>query len=143
VWGAIHYSKTYPLKEVTGSLTGDTYLALLQRVFTRSNTSGCLLQHDGARAHIARKVKNWLHEQHIHFCPDWPPNSPDLNPIENLWAFISRLVLQRCPASREDIEKYVYEEWSKVDRNLVRALIKSMPRRIAAVIRAQGGNTHY
>ena len=76
---------------------------------------------------------------------DWPPNSPDLNPIENIWSYMKD-VLARDYADISSIvemkrivsdmwENFTDEEWNK--------LIENMPDRMAAVIAARGGSTRY
>ena len=76
---------------------------------------------------------------------DFPPYSPDLNPIENLWAVLARAVEQRPPDTMEELQDRVAEEWDKVDKDkaLLRSLVHSMPQRCAAVIEAQGWHTKY
>ena len=44
---------------------------------------------------------------------DWPSNSPDLNPIENLWAIIKRNVELRKPKNLSKLEQFLGEEWEK------------------------------
>jgi len=67
---------TSPTKSTSTDLTATT-------LFSR-NREG-MLQQDGARAHTA---KAWLDANIKHYIPpeDWPPNSPDLSPIENVWS---------------------------------------------------------
>lgn len=64
---------------------------------------------DNARIHTARIVQDWLHEQEFEVL-EWPPYSPDLNPIEHVWARLKELVNEhycnerqyRSPDSRPD-----------------------------------------
>jgi transposase len=75
----------------------------------------------------------------------WPAQSPDLNPIENLWAIIKNRIRNRRnkPSSLPELERLVQREWKAIPRHVIENLVDSMPRRIQAVIAAQGGPTKY
>ena len=72
-------------------------------------------------------------------------NSPDLNPIENLWHILRCNVRKRSPKplKKEELGIALQEEWAKLDMSVVNKLCDSMPRRIQAVIDAKGGSTTY
>ena len=80
-----------------------------------------------------------------------PPNSPDLNPIENIWSRLDERLEETAPARLES-----YEDFKSRVGNAVRWLnestqekavmvnaVESMPRRLAAVIRLKGAGTGY
>ena len=76
---------------------------------------------------------------------DWPPQSPDLTPIEHLWNH-SKKVLAKYPRQTKgewEIWDRVAEVWNNIDPEVCQNLIESMPRRIQAVIKAKGGHTKY
>jgi transposase len=50
---------------------------------------------------------------------DWPSNSPDLNPIENLWSVLKRNVELRQPWNIGELESFMEEEWSKIPQNIL------------------------
>ena len=75
----------------------------------------------------------------------WPANSPDLNPIENLWHIIRSNIRKRKtqPQNKKELEIALMEEWKKLDIEIINTLILSMPRRLQAVIEVRGGDTRY
>ena len=75
----------------------------------------------------------------------WPAQSPDLNPIEHLWHHINtRLRAYETPPNGvHELWERVEAEWEKIEPRVCQNLIESMPRRVAAVIKAKGGYTKY
>ena len=89
-------------------------------------------------------VRKWFEDNRIQLL-EWPAQSPDLNPIEQLWKYLKRQL-----ATYESEPVSVYELWERVEKewegNTVEVctnLIESMPKCIAAVIKAKGGHTKY
>ena len=103
-----------------------------------------IFQQDGASCHTATLTERLLKRNKMKFF-DWPPQSPDLNPIENLWDEIDRR-LRDLPgqiSSETDLWQKIQEVWQAIDIKTCRRLVHSMPDRIRAVIRARGGYTRW
>ena len=98
---------------------------------------------DGASVHTAKIVKKWFIENEIKTL-EWPPQSPDLNPIENLWSFMKlKLRDTHCKnlAELEDAIKKLRCQDIKMDTFI--SHVQSMPRRLEQVIERKGGHTSY
>jgi len=80
---------------------------------------------------------------HLNQMEVWPPQSPDLNPIEHVWNILEKNIQERRPKNHQDLERILEEEWRKIRPLDIHNLINSMPRRVAAVIAAKGGHTKY
>ncbi|GBM91023.1 hypothetical protein AVEN_198492-1 [Araneus ventricosus] len=91
---------------------------------------------DNAKCHTARSVSAWFEEHQDEFTVlPWPANSPDLNPIENLWDHLDPVVCAMDPQSRNPAQLATALEsaWLNIPVNTFRNLIDSVPARLAAV----------
>lgn len=79
----------------------------------------------------------------------WPSNLLDLNPIENLWLFLKQRFMKHLskkehrPHGTHELFVVAHEEWEEIDQGTIDDLIDSMPRRIQAVIEADGDHTKW
>ncbi len=98
-----------------------------------------IFQQDLAPAHTA---KSWLNDHGVGVL-DWPANSPDLNPIENLWGIVKRKIRNKRPKNANELKATVKETWASIPPQQCHKLITFMPRQIEAVIKAKGAPTKY
>lgn len=102
-----------------------------------------IFQQDGAPCHTARVCMKWF-DQHQVKLLTWPGNSPDLNPIENLWSRLKKLVSAKRPSNKKDLIEAVIRSWFHViTPDNLEKLVDSMHRRCQAVIKAKGYPTRY
>ncbi len=137
-------------KGVTADIILDAYKEHLAEMLDEDLNR--VFMQDNARVHTAKVVMNWLDEKG-YLVMTWPPYSPDLNPIKMVWYQIKiyihkhHLELRRMTAEDEKlmdaIVDVVIEAWEALDEEFLWLLVKSMPRRVQAVIRAEGGYTKY
>ena len=101
-----------------------------------------IFMENGAPCHRSKLVTIFLKKEVKVL--DWPGNSPDLNPIENLWTVMKDKVVEKQPSSLPDLCRAIKEVWVKeISKEYCANLVNSMPRRIAAVIQSNGGHTKY
>ena len=74
---------------------------------------------------------------------DWPAQSPDLNPIENLWKMIGDRAMERNPKNADDLWNIILDKWKKISPSMCKKLVNSCGRRCAAVIAQKGLFTKY
>ncbi|KAG1060101.1 hypothetical protein G6F41_013070 [Rhizopus arrhizus] len=99
------------------------------------NKGTIYLQQDNDPKHKSKSTMLWLKQNKVRYINDWPPNSPDLNPIEHVWHLLKlRLSLyERKARNIDELWERVDVEWNKLDKDVCRSYIDSMPDRIAAV----------
>lgn len=76
---------------------------------------------------------------------EWPPQSPDLNPIENLWGIVKHRVYDyvESPNNPNVLWERTKAVWESISPDICRNLVRSMPERLRQVIKARGGYTKY
>lgn len=160
-WGAFSFDRRTALAPLMGDpdsrrggVTGRIIRNCLEdQLPTICEPSSIFLQ-DNAPTHTANIVQSWLQEwaqENGVELVDWPPYSPDLNPIENLWKLLKEGICKRypelgsLPKNEEAWDRLVraaIEVWEDLEKDLER-LVSSMDRRMAAVVRANGWYTKY
>lgn len=106
--------------------------------------SGTYLQEDGATYHhngFLGKLKAAWDCRIL----EWPANSPDLSPIENLWKWMKNRISERIHRIRNaaQMELALVEVWGLITADVLMNLVASMPRRLAECIKNKGGATKY
>lgn len=146
IWGCISYNGIGPVMRLPEKVTSSVYLDVLNNcAFVAGDkliSPDFVLQQDNAPIHTSRLIKNFLHEVGQDVL-DWPPQSPDLNVIENVWHIMKSQVSQNFGRTKDDVWKDVIQVWSQISVETCRNLIDSVPRRLQEVIEARGGHTSY
>lgn len=98
---------------------------------------------DGAPAHTAHSTKYFLRSRNIQYLQDWPPNSPDLNPIENTWAWLKLHVCRQHPSTAADLWRKAQQVWRKLNKDKCAKYMRSFNRRKQLCVQRKGGHTGY
>ncbi|RYP14446.1 hypothetical protein DL767_010390 [Monosporascus sp. MG133] len=134
-----------------GGVTSRRYIEVLERGLLPFYEAGDPFIQDNAPIHKAGAVKEFF-ERHGVWVLEWPPHSPDLNPIEHLWRALKDKIYEIEPEfgrlldneeERHRAFEIIEDAWSQLDLRLVVKLIKSFPNRLRAVRRARGWYTKF
>lgn len=100
--------------------TSETYIRrCLAPIRKHLEANECLLQADNHRSHTAGNTQRYFEDHGIAWSRDWPARSPDLNPIENLWAYLQRRVSERVPTNAKELANAIKKEWDALDQDSV------------------------
>ncbi len=157
IWGAMSsagvgplcffYTMPMSLAILKTNITATVYQDILEHFMLPSadqlfKDADFIFQHDLAPAHTAKSTKSWLNDHGVGVF-DWPANSPDPNPIENLRGIVKRKMRNKRPKNADELKATVKETWASIPPQQCHKLITSMPRRIEDVIKAKGAPTMY
>ncbi|GBM81188.1 hypothetical protein AVEN_197330-1 [Araneus ventricosus] len=99
-----------------------------------------IFQQNNALCHKARIVLDWFEEHTDEFhLMSWPPNSPDLNPMEHIWDVMERQLRAQTPPcpNTSNLRDRCLDMWYNLSPVMHQKLAASMPRRVAAVLKGQ------
>lgn len=144
VWGAFVNDTIFDLHIMEGNYDSNKYCDMLEQCLEPFMQPDWTFMQDGASIHRAKNTKDWLQERNIPIL-EWPANSPDLNPIENLWGILVRAVYSsgRQFSTKEELKDEILKQWDLITEDTLLSLVKSMPNRIVDVIQCYGKNTNY
>ena len=107
-----------------------------RKLFT--NKSSATFVQDGAPAHTAKVTQQWCKKD------EWPANSPDLNPIENLWSIIDEAAYRDpIPKTMGGLKSRLRQAWQNTPLASLRELARSMSQRLKNVIQNNEGHSGY
>lgn len=149
IWGCMAAHQVGRIKFIDGTVNADRYLKILSKEMLLSKrdmfpgNADVIFQDDNAPCHRAKKVKEWMLHNNLRTL-DWPAQSPDLNPIENLWHKIGIEIAKSKPRTKLELKETVIRVWyHHVTPAYLENLVHSMPRRCAEVVKNKGYPTKY
>ncbi len=140
IWAAMSSAGVGPLCFLKSTVNADIYQEILEHFMLPSadklyGDADFIFQQDLA-AHTAKGTKSWFNDHGVTVL-DWSANSPDLNPIENLWGIVKRKMRDTRPNNADELKATVKETWASIPPQQCHKLITSMPRQIEAVIKSK------
>lgn len=126
----------------------ETLLKEGRRIFSGQGMAGFVLQQDNDPCHgVAQsEIAKWNDRRGsgvVRLLENWPGNSPDLSPIENVWSWVDSEVAQMGCRTFEDFCRAVDRTFSKIPISMLENLFDSIPKRLQDCISCDGHRTGY
>lgn len=147
IWACFSRYGVGNLVPIHGIMNADRYIDILsenleESVLKMDLDEEWIFQQDNDPKHTAKKTKQFFQDCKIKVL-EWPPQSPDLNPIENLWSLLDAGIPLEKRHNKEEFLNELQLKFKRIDKNYLEKLVESVPRRLQAVIKAKGYNTKY
>jgi transposase len=146
VWGCITYDGPGYICKIDSTLDKELYKTILETDLVESmdyygyQHKDVIFQHDNDPKHTAKVVTEYLDKQPFETMV-WPAQSPDLNPIENIWSLVKLRLFRNYdepPKGKHHLWERVQEVWNAITPDECKKVIDSMPKRCSEVIKAKG-----
>jgi len=147
-WGMLMPNGLISLKKVIGNLNSEKYIHLLDSyavpLMKMNATPNCHFIQDNCSSHKSKKTMKFLRDKNVQVL-EWPPLSPDINLMEDIWRMLSNLVYQdgqpRNLIELEEKVQYAVHELNMNRRHVMLGLYSSFRKRLTTILRT-GGNLY-
>lgn len=95
--------------------------------------------HDWSGCHKSRAVHGFQKAAALDVMADFPSRSPDLNIIENVWAWMDSQLRKKSYNDLDSFRAALIATWESVPLQLLQKCTRSMRARLRAVVAAKGG----
>jgi transposase len=131
---------------IEGKMNSIKYIEILNTYLESSarkmGLTNYILQQDNDPKHCSKLTKDYLTSKEIKIM-SWPSQSPDVNPIEHLWAYLKKKIRQRKSKNIEELKKIIKEEWEQISPDFCKKLVFSMPKRAKELYEAKGNHISF
>lgn len=146
VWGCVSAAGVGKLVFIDGIMDKFAYCRILADNLRCSaellGLEDFIFQQDNDPKHTSKLLKDFFTQNNINLLP-WPAQSPDLNPIEHVWAHMKKEVAKYNPKNKQELKERLQQVWDAIDPEFLQRLVSSMCNRTKAVIEAKGMHTRY
>lgn len=147
-WGCMSFYAWGPLMEFDGWVDAQSYLEITLKNYLlpemEASSKNLVFQQDNARPHTGKKVLEWLRKQKFETI-EWPPQSPDLSPIELVWNILKMRLkaLRPRPRTKADISAAFHKLYSELDDGIRMKTINLFRNKLKECIEINGYPVKY
>ena len=125
---------------VTGTMTSFSYLQTLEFYKKDIEKLGqnLYLQQDNATCHVGKKCLDYINKNFSNHLDFWPANSPDLSPIEELWAIVEERLNYYDFKDLEEMTRKLLWVWNRIPKRICKNLIDSFDKKLELLAERKG-----
>ena len=143
VWAGISKKGTTDIAIFTGIMDSSSYQTIMKEYLmpfiSRAYPQGHRLVMDNDPKHTSKSTSEWMKANKIKHWPT-PPESPDLNPIERVWAAMKYHIRRRVkPTTKEELTQGIREFWSTVTPEMCSRYISHILKDAEVIVANDGG----
>lgn len=146
IWGCFSYSGIGKIYFIDGIMDAVEYTNILSSCLCESaekmGIPQYIFQQDNDPKHTSKLAKEYFAENKIDVM-DWPAQSPDMNPIENIWALVKRGVIEKNPKNKMELKNAILSVWESITQETTKRYALSFKRRAMELYRAKGRSINY
>ena len=126
-------------KKKKGFLGTDYLEKVLKEVIVVCRNRKLFFQQDMAKVHTEKANLDYIDSQGVeHFGKKWPANSPQLNPIEQMWPHLKKGIGDELPTNHKELEAAVFKAWDAIPMKLVNTLVDSFQDKLKKCVETKG-----
>ena len=130
VWGAISTKGKVHFEIIPYGKTVNTesYKEIIENMIPKANKifpDGWIFQQDNAPCHKSNEMLKFFEEKEIKLL-NHPPQSPDLNPIELIWAYLKRKIELNRPKNRADLINSIKINWDQILLDIIKKCVEGL-----------------
>ncbi len=137
-WGAISYSGVISIYELKGKFDSFAFSNFLKLMglpaIEKKVGKNFIFQQDNARPHLSDTLV-LLQKSKIKYL-EWPPQSPDINPIEQIWILIEKYIRPKVFDTKEELVNCVRDCFNRIE--IVQKFIEDLYRRYEWIEQNEG-----
>ncbi len=141
VWGALSFKGFYlKIVDGNGNIDSRKYCGLIGEFIPYASAlfiDGWIMEQDGATPHTSRFTQSFLADNFVQLL-QWPPNSPDLTPIENVWNILKKFVEKENPRNLAELREKIILSQHEISSTIRVKLMGSIQERLRRCVEAHG-----
>ena len=143
-WAAFSFTTKSKLVFIDGRMDSAKYIQMIKDDMLPLLKEGEIFQQDNAPIHVSQLSKQFFNDNKVQLL-GWPALSPDINPIENLWAIMVRQVYGQGKQylNKTELKTALKAAWENIAASTMESLVNSMPKRCVQVVQRKGSLSDY